>query len=176
MTADFQSLKLTKPNPNGPFQEETVDAIHTSVGSADAGKLVVLNSAGLVDSSMGGGGAPPLPTLTAGVNISAYQVITIHSDGMAYVADAATVADANIVMGVAITSASVGNPLTFAPSGEVDNSGFLFTPGARVYLGLSGALVETVPTHPASAFELSLGVAASSSKLFLEVGTPILLA
>lgn len=52
----FRSVKLTKPSPSGPFREQLVDAVDFSAGSPDAGKLVVLNAAGQIDTSMGGGG------------------------------------------------------------------------------------------------------------------------
>ncbi len=50
----FKSLKLTATV--GPFQETLVDAVDHSAGSADKGKLVVLNASGQIDLSMGGGG------------------------------------------------------------------------------------------------------------------------
>jgi hypothetical protein len=47
---------LTKPRPNGPYIEQLIEAVSVSSGTIDAGKLVLLNNSGLLDSSMSGGG------------------------------------------------------------------------------------------------------------------------
>jgi hypothetical protein len=76
-TPDFQSTKLTKPNPSGPYKEQLVDAVHTSAGVADAGKLVVLNALGQLDPSMGGGGgSTDFSDLTTGTNNTG-QTLTV---------------------------------------------------------------------------------------------------
>jgi len=112
-------------------------------------------------------------TMVAGENINAYQAVAVHADGFAYKADAANTADADRVVGIAITSATLGNSLEVQQVGEIDNNGFLFVPGAWVYLGTGGALVQT---PNAGAFELPLGVALSASKLEAQIGLPIITA
>jgi hypothetical protein len=47
---------LQKPSPTAPYSQATVDATSISRGSSDAGKIVLLNSSGQLDTSMGGGG------------------------------------------------------------------------------------------------------------------------
>jgi hypothetical protein len=110
-------------------------------------------------------------SLMAGENINAFQAVAVHADGLAYKADASNAADAGRVVGIAITSATTGNSLEVQQLGEIDNAGFLFTPGAWVYLGTGGALVQT---PNAGAFELPLGVALSASRLEAQVGLPII--
>jgi hypothetical protein len=112
-------------------------------------------------------------TLTAGQNVNAYQVVAVHSDGLAYIASAATLADADRIVGVAITSALTGNPIDVQQVGTINNLGFSFTPGATVYLGLTGALVQT---PNAGVFELPMGVATSASQLEVQMGLPIIFA
>jgi len=112
-------------------------------------------------------------TLTAGQNINAFMVITVNPDGRAYIASAATAADAGKIVGVATTSATTGNTIQVQMIGEVDNLGFNFTPGSQLFLGLNGALT----TSPAlGSFEQPIGVAASASRLLLTIGLPIVLA
>jgi hypothetical protein len=54
----FKSVKITQPTPGGPLVEQVVGAVQTSTGTAaDAGKLVVLNATGQIDSSMISGGS-----------------------------------------------------------------------------------------------------------------------
>ena len=52
----YKSIKITQPTPGGPLVEQVVGAVQVSGGTADAGKIVVLNASGQIDPSMGGGG------------------------------------------------------------------------------------------------------------------------
>ncbi len=113
-------------------------------------------------------------TLTAGMNINAFQAISLHSDGLGYQADASTTNDAGHVVGVSTTSATTGNTFTVQQTGEINNPGFLFTPGSPIFLGFSGSLVESLTAG--SAFQQPMGVSISSSLLAVEVGAPIVLA
>jgi len=121
----------------------------------------------------GGGGGQPVVTLLCGENVNAYQAVAVRSDGLAYKADAGTVADASRFVGVAITSATAGNSIQVQQEGVLVNNGFLFTAGEAVFLGAAGALVQT---PNAGAFELPLGVALSSSELAVQIGLPIVFA
>lgn len=56
MADTFKTIKITQAIPGGPLDQQLVGAVQTSVGAADAGKVVLLNSAGQLDPSMGGGG------------------------------------------------------------------------------------------------------------------------
>lgn len=112
-------------------------------------------------------------TLTAGENISAFQAVAVHGDGLAYKASAGTAADAVRFVGIAITSALTGSNVQVQQVGVIDNNGFLFTPGEMVFLGLAGALVQTPGV---GVFELPLGVALSASELEAQIGLPILFA
>ena len=116
-----------------------------------------------------------LVTLTAGENINAYQVVIVKSDGLVWKADAATTAHAGAVIGIADTSATTGNPLNIQSSGVMLNMGWSWTVGARVYVGLGGALTQTVPSGSGN-FEQVIGIALSATELDINIGTPIVLA
>lgn len=153
-------LPASAPDGQPLFVEDTQE-VYMGTGAA----VVPIK----IDSSNVIGGGQIIVTLTCGENINAFQAMVVHSDGLAYKADDATAADANRIVGVAITSATTGNPVN-AQQTVVVNVGFLFTAGATVYLGSAGALVQT---HSTGLFELPLGVALSASQLEIQIGTPI---
>lgn len=111
-------------------------------------------------------------SLTAGEDISSYHAV-VCVGGLAYNADASTLSHAGKVVGVAVTSALNGNPITIQTNGEADNAGFGFTAGSRVFLGNAGALVQS-PTG--TAFEQQIGMALSDSRLLISMDEVIIYA
>jgi hypothetical protein len=111
--------------------------------------------------------------LTVGMNINAYQTVTVHSDGLAYTVDSGSASDAGKIVGIAVTSATLGSQVTVRMDGEVDNNGFLFTPGDRIYVGSAGALTNSPNT---GVFEQPVGLASATGTLLLDIGLPILTA
>jgi hypothetical protein len=55
--ADVFKLPKLEPQPSGVLKQTLVGVVNVSAGSADAGKVVLLNLAGQIDPSMGGGGS-----------------------------------------------------------------------------------------------------------------------
>lgn len=140
-----------------------------------AGQVLVsqpLNASALWSDPLG------MVTMTSGQVINAFQVVAVHADGLAYKADVTNAADADRIVGIAITSATViGNTLQVQQIGKLDNPGFTFAPGRSVYLDLASALTQTVPTSVAGfAFELVVGVALSATRIEIQIGLPIILA
>lgn len=147
MAADFQAPKLTQPVPGGPFREDLVEAVHVSTGPADAGKLVVLNSAGVLDPSMGGGGGSTgFNDITSGVNNSASMqvdtgaTITFVNNG---------VVNANKVAGQQWTNqaTSAGQIPIFDGSKWIPGDPFVqgvFPPGTNTSTGFSGGPIQPV--------------------------------
>lgn len=111
--------------------------------------------------------------LTAGMNVNQFQVVYVALDGKAYLASANNLATINVV-GIAATSATTGNSFTVQLTGEIDSNGFGFAQGERVYVGDNGALVQAVPGD--ATYEYPIGTAVSPSRLFVELGLPIVLA
>ena len=57
MADAFKTIKVTQTQPGGPLLESLVGAISaTSATAADAGKVILTNASGTLDSSFGGGG------------------------------------------------------------------------------------------------------------------------
>jgi hypothetical protein len=113
--------------------------------------------------------APETVTLTAGQNINAFSAVAVHADGLAYIASADNADDAGRVVGVAVSSALVGDPVQIQGEGTIDNNGFLFIAGKNVFLGINGALVQTIPSGTGIVLQ-PLGLALSASRLDAEVG------
>lgn len=109
-------------------------------------------------------------TLTAGENISSSHAVVCH-DGLAYNADASDADDAGYVVGLAVTSALAGNQVSIQSSGEIDNAGWAFTPGTPIFLDSGGGLAERAT---GTAFDQQIGVALSATRLFINLGDPIL--
>jgi hypothetical protein len=158
-----------------PWKEWRAMVVDVSEGPPSAGSIPMLGPDGLLAPSMipSSGPSPQIVILTAGMNINAFQAISIHPDGLAYLADASTTSDAGHVVGVSITSATTGNTFHCQQIGVVDNGGFLFTPGSPIFLGFSGSLVESLVSG--STFQQPMGISVSSSQLLVEVGLPIIL-
>jgi hypothetical protein len=111
--------------------------------------------------------------LTAATNINANSGIVVLSDGLAHYADAATLAHAGLFVGVSETSALAGNPVRIRGAGLVNNTGWSWTVGARVYVGLAGALTQSINV---GLFEQAVGVATSAFDLDINIGPPIVYA
>ena len=78
----FKSFKLTQPTPGGPFVESAVGAVQVSTGTAaDAGKLVVLNATGQIDSSMISGGSSTVHVNGTPVTTPNFSDTTPAADG-----------------------------------------------------------------------------------------------
>lgn len=88
------------------------------------------------------------------------------------IASADTIAHLASIAGVSLTAASAAEQdVNFARLGEVVDSGWAWTPGLPVYLGLNGVLTQT--HSPAWAFVLIVGVALSATRLIVDFRAPI---
>ena len=72
----FQTLQILPTGPTGPFNQKLVGAVQTSGGTADAGKLAVLNPQGQIDSTLlGSTGATFAPWATLTGDLTEGQAI-----------------------------------------------------------------------------------------------------
>lgn len=140
---------------------------------AQAGDLAILGPNGKFDPSVIPASGNGFFTLVAGQNIVAYQVVAVHGDGQAYVADVGNVSDASRVVGIAVTSAPMGQPVQIQQIGPVSNLGWSFTPGTMVFVGFAGTLVQTPSI---GTFELPMGVATSVTQVEAQIGLSIVFA
>jgi hypothetical protein len=116
-----------------------------------------------------GGG---IVTLTAAVAIGGQRVVTTDGSGSAIYADNGTLAHANNVVGLSLGAAAIAGSLDVQTGGAVEDPSFAFTPGAVLWLGANG-MIATAP--PGTGFSLVVGYAMTATKIFLNIGTPIIL-
>jgi hypothetical protein len=110
--------------------------------------------------------------MTAGAILSGHRIVTTSGGNVIY-ADAGTVAHAGKILGMSIQSAIMGADLLIQIEGECVEPGWAWTPGARLYLGSSGAISETAPT---SGFICPIGWAETATKIAVQIGASIVLA
>jgi hypothetical protein len=151
--------------------------VDSSTGAPDAGAVVMLGPDGKIDPSMlpASGSDIVITTLTANQTIGAYQVVAVHSDGMAYLASSASVADASQTIGIAISSAvNPGDTLQVQQVGFLTNLGWNWqTPGVTLFLGVAGVLT----TNPSTGvFEIPMGTVISNTEIEVQLGLPIIFA
>lgn len=145
-----------------------VAASQTSAGAGDAGKLVALNSSGLIDSTM-------LPsstavTRTASENIAAGGLINEFLSTTIKVrnADNSTYKPVHGYAPSAITSAASGPVYLFTGPAITGLTGL--TVGGECFLDTAGNITQTAPTS--AALLQKVGVAATSSSVDFMLGPP----
>ena len=104
----------------------------------------------------------------AGESISALKVIKLVA-GLAYVASSDDLTDDDLVVGVAVTGADVGQDVTVQLSGTLQDNVWNWAPGA-LFLGLSGDITQTPPT---SGVLVKVGAPINSNKILIRIWPPI---
>lgn len=138
----------------------------------DAGGQIVLElgaGQGLagVPGSPGGAGA----VYAAAEPVSGHTVMAVDSTGQVFPASADTLSHALRLAGVSINAAATGDDVTVVGAGLVQHAGWAFTPDAPVFLGLGGALVQSVPLG--AVFTQVVGKAVSATRLLVQLQPPV---
>lgn len=126
-----------------------------------------------------GEAGPPgdkLVTYPAAHAISGHRLVIVDVAGAVTYADAATLEHLHRVVGMTTGAASAGAQVTVQRYGECTEPSWSWTPDVPVYLGAAGALTQTPPARPAAQFSLVVGVAMSSTTLFMALREPLVLA
>lgn len=116
----------------------------------------------------------PGPPGLSGTSVSAYIAAVALSGHIAVVLDAAgqaLPADAAApphyaVAGITTQAAAQGTPVEVINKGVLEHLGWTFTPDQPVFLGLAGAITQTLP--PAAVFAKVLGIAVSPTRVSLD--------
>lgn len=123
----------------------------------------------------GAAGAPGgSVVLVADGAISGHRVVAEQGDGTAAYADNTNSPDRWSPLGVTTGAAVDGDDVTVVRVGAIDEPSWSWTPLDPVYLGAAGALTQTPPTAPA--FLRVVGVATSSTSMWVDVQPPLQLA
>ena len=150
-----------------------------NVGTVGTWRLRVDDTSTPAGGGGGGGGTTDLSvTATAGVNISAGQLVRINSSSELELADASAVSTANVA-GMAMETKASGEACKyvrnmvedfFYAGSFVDGTPSNLTPGATYYLSTTAGNWTTTPdTPPAGAVVRSCGVAVDTNKMSVEI-------
>jgi len=153
------------------FPEEQA-AIASSSGAADAGKIVALDSSGLIDPTMIG--TSESLSMVASETLSAGDFVNFWNDsGTIKMRKATNTGIATKACGyvkAGVTSGASGT--VYRDNGLLTGLSSL-TVGANYFLGTSGGVTTTIPTGSASIVQ-SLGVAQTTTALLVDIEDPII--
>lgn len=111
-------------------------------------------------------------TLAAGETIAAYQVVVPGAPNQCVIADPSDPRSRNVVLGVATNGGAAGQAIAIQRRGQLTVLGQSFETGRPVFLGPAGTLTQD-PTYGSAA--IAVGVAMSSTVLWIGAGDPVLL-
>lgn len=101
----------------------------------------------------------------AAQNVSGHVAVVLDASGQCRAADAAQLSD-HAVVGLTTGAAVAGDPVVVVGRGILEHSGWAFTIGAPAFLGLAGAITQTLP--PSAVFSKVLGVAVSPTRISVD--------
>lgn len=112
-------------------------------------------------------------TRTAAEPISGHTVVaTSGASGQLVPADSADTAMAPAVLGIITSAVEAGASVTVRAQGEVEESGWSWTPGQFIFCGADGVLTQTPPS---SGFLLIVGWAMTPTRMFVRLMQPVYL-
>lgn len=120
-------------------------------------------------------GSPPAQgqeLIQAGQALSAYKMIAPNGAGKYVYADKDTPGHAYIVYGItkqAINNNSAGLAQTYGP---VENDTWNWEPGKAIFLAEDGEMTQTPPS---SGFSLVVAYPITATRIFIDIGIPIML-
>lgn len=120
---------------------------------------------------IGPSGASALFEGTAGASILAFTAVVMVA-GLLYPADPTDISHAGLVVGLAISSASVSDPVTVQVVGEVISG--VFPSNSRMYIGLAGVL-STSPSAIGAVWKKSIGLTKNVTTLVLSIQPTIII-
>lgn len=104
----------------------------------------------------------------AGETLSALRVV-YELAGQVFALDYRDAEHINLLLGVTLSAAQVGEPLNIQRLGAIDDDNWSWQPG-RVWLGSDGALTQTPPSD---GYDVLIGAAVASGRLLLNLQDPI---
>lgn len=124
----------------------------------------------------GPAGAPggALLTATAGAALSGHMAVAYADDGELVYASADNAEHAFTLAGITTGAAALGATATVQRNDVIEHSGWAWTPGAPVFLGLAGALVQTPAVG--ALFLKPIGLALTAQRLMLSIQPAMFLA
>lgn len=151
------------------------EALVTSAGVGDAGKIVALDSTGRLDVSvMPTGIGADTATIQASENLAAGDVVNVHNSGGARVRKADATTAGKEAHGFVTSAVTSGNNATVFFEGR-NNMVSGLTPGPQYLSTTAGLTTGTAPSASGNVVQ-RVGVAVSATELNFEGHPPIVLA
>ncbi|MBS3025577.1 hypothetical protein [Acidiphilium multivorum] len=152
---------------------QQLSPVQSSAGSASAGDIVALNSAGQIDPTMlGAASGEASISATASEAISAGAIVNVYNNaGTVSVRNADNTAAGKEATGFALAAIASGATGTVTLQGVVTGLSGL-TPGAYQFLGTVGALVSAPPSTSGSITQI-VGTALSATSVMFRPSDPI---
>lgn len=104
-------------------------------------------------------------TYPAAVPVSGHTAVVLDALGQCLPADCTVLTD-HAVAGITVHAATAGDPVEVTTRGVLEHLGWTFTPGLPVFLGLAGALTQSLPGS--AVFSKVLGVAVSPTHISVD--------
>jgi len=169
------SGKIVAVNASGVLDSTIVNSVATSAGAGDAGKVVKLDGAGKIDSTMMPTGVgADTATITASEALSAGDLVNVHDSSGAKVRKADATTSGKEAHGFVLSSVSNGASATVYFEGS--NTGVSgLTPGRQYLSTTAGLATATAPSGSGNVVQV-VGFATSATALNFNSGTPVVLA
>jgi hypothetical protein len=115
---------------------------------------------------------PFMDQYVAGEDLSALRVVRLSAPGFVVVARPPE-PESQAPLGITITAAPLGGPVTVRSRGEIQDDSWSWTPGRPVLLGVDGALTQVQP--PDVPFLVVVGIASAADMVVVRIETAMLL-
>lgn len=128
--------------------------------------------------------APPPPpgssddvrfTVTAGDTLSGHRAVWAQSDGTIVYSDNSALASRYFPVWLTLEAIPLGGSGLVLAVGLISESSWSWTAGMPIYLGMTGNLTQAAPSNPPAAFSLRVAVAVTTTQVYFNPKSPILL-
>lgn len=159
----------TAPDTITVIKEQTVVTEQESSTVILAGQIGPPGPAG----PQGESGGATVTGIAAG-SIGGGRVVAFSETGKITYASCDSLFDASVVLGITNSAAIANDPIYITRSGEITDSSWNWIPKQPIYLGINGVLTQTLP--PTAKFSLVVAIPATTTKIFVTIREPIVLA
>jgi len=77
------------------------------------------------------------------------------------------------VLGIILSSVTIGNPVEVLFFGKLDDAFFTFPVNDSLFLGINGTITNIPPVAPAATFSTDIGYSLGTGSIFLKIEKPI---
>ena len=175
-TFNGQAGTLTFPDAtiqNTAFTTATTNAISNTVSTVwnTANSALSIAQSAFAQANTGGGGNAATDSLNIvfnNNNAASYKVVAVNANSETILASTLDATQANKVVGILNANTQT------VTLGTLTNPSWTWTPDQTLYLGSNGEIV-TSSTIDGAQFSLKVGYALSATKVFVKIGTPVVL-